>query len=680
MKNFERRMRYAILLLVLAALPSFAQITPSDDAYTNTGSPSTNFGAKPLLDVQSASQNTYILFDLSPLPAGYTGSNISKATLKLYVNTVTSAGSFNVDFVNGSWTEKTITANLAPALGTTIAASIPLSNSNAKDYIIIDVTSAVQAWLNGTQANDGLALVGNSPLNATFDSKESTTQSHPPELDIVFTSSGGGTITGINTAAGSGLIGGGNSGTLNLSLINTCANKQVLQWNGSSWVCANLSGSGTVTSVGFSAPTSDFTVSGSPVTTAGTLGLNWSVAPTSASTANAIVKRDASGGFSAGIIKATTTSSTSAVTGTTSSSATGATGVHGIDNNTAFGTFTAAVQGNTSNPTGVGVLGTSGSFSLQGQGWLGARAAGLWGDNSTGLAIFATTDSGAGLAGVADSGSAVSSSANTGDALDAFTNSGVAVSAFTNSLTTTNSTLEAVSEGEGNAIYASNAPSGAASDSNATLLIAGRSSVSHYVLYAEDYSGTRYVRTSSAGDLAATGALIGASKSFKIDHPLDPTNKYLFHTSIESPDMMNIYNGIVVLDGKGEASVALPSYFEALNKDFRYQLTAIGAPGPNLYVAEEVSGNHFLIGGGKPGAKVSWQITGIRHDAWANANRSPVEVEKAESEKGLYLHPEAFGAPLEKSVTYHNRAAGKQSLERPKKALYKTTVEPSDKR
>ena len=200
------------------------------------------------------------------------------------------------------------------------------------------------------------------------------------------------------------------------------------------------------------------------------------------------------------------------------------------------------------------------------------------------------------------------------------------------------------------------------------------------MLYAEDYSGTRYVRTSSAGDLAATGALIGASKSFKIDHPLDPTNKYLFHTSIESPDMMNIYNGIVVLDSKGEASVALPSYFEALNKDFRYQLTAIGAPGPDLYVAEEVSGNHFLIAGGKsPEPKFPGKS---RHPSQcsANANRSPVEVEKTENEKGLYLHPEAFGAPIEKSVTYHNRAAGKQFLERPKKALYKLTVEPSAKR
>ena len=87
-------------------------------------------------------------------------------------------------------------------------------------------------------ANDGIALVGNSPVNANFDSKESTTTSHSPELDIVFAGGGGGGITGITTASGSGLMGGGTSGTLNLSLTNTCAANQVLQWNGTAWVCA----------------------------------------------------------------------------------------------------------------------------------------------------------------------------------------------------------------------------------------------------------------------------------------------------------------------------------------------------------------------------------------------------------------------------------------------------------
>jgi hypothetical protein len=81
--------------------------------------------------------------------------------------------------------------------------------------------------------------------------------------------------------------------------------------------------------------------------------------------------------------------------------------------------------------------------------------------------------------------------------------------------------------------------------------------------------------------------LIGGS--FKIDHPLDPANKYLCHSFVESPDMKNLYDGVVVLDNKGKAVIELPDWFGILNKDFRYQLTDIGSPGPNLYIAEEIS-------------------------------------------------------------------------------------------
>ena len=141
------------------------------------------------------------------------------------------------------------------------------------------------------------------------------------------------------------------------------------------------------------------------------------------------------------------------------------------------------------------------------------------------------------------------------------------------------------------------------------------------------------------------GTISKGGGSFKIDHPLDPANEYLYHSFVESPDMMNIYNGIVILDKHGKAVVALPDYFEALNQDFRYQLTAIGAPGPKLYVAGEISGNKFSIAGGKPGAKVSWQVTGIRHDAYADAHRIRVEEEKTGKERGTYLHPELFNSP-----------------------------------
>jgi hypothetical protein len=116
----------------------------------------------------------------------------------------------------------------------------------------------------------------------------------------------------------------------------------------------------------------------------------------------------------------------------------------------------------------------------------------------------------------------------------------------------------------------------------------------------------------SSGNVSIAGNVSKGSGSFKIDHPLDPADKYLSHSFVESPDMMHIYNGLAALDSKGQAWVNLPDYFQALNSDFRYELTAIGAPGPNLYVAEEIAGNHFRIAGGQPGAKVSVQVTGGR--------------------------------------------------------------------
>ena len=83
--------------------------------------------------------------------------------------------------------------------------------------------------------------------------------------------------------------------------------------------------------------------------------------------------------------------------------------------------------------------------------------------------------------------------------------------------------------------------------------------------------------------------------AFKIDHPLDPHNKYLSHSFVESPDMKNIYDGVVVFDDKGGAEIKLPDWFGALNKDFRYQLTAMGAPGPNLYIAEEICEGKYKL-------------------------------------------------------------------------------------
>ncbi|MGH9440844.1 MAG: hypothetical protein ACRD16_01065 [Thermoanaerobaculia bacterium] len=160
-----------------------------------------------------------------------------------------------------------------------------------------------------------------------------------------------------------------------------------------------------------------------------------------------------------------------------------------------------------------------------------------------------------------------------------------------------------------------------------------------------------------AGDVSINGTVHTSSTVVKLDDPLAPETKYLYHAVVESPDMMNIYNGMAVLDPRGEALVNLPAWFESLNREFRYQLTAVGAPGRDIYISQEVQNNQFRIGGGTPGLKVSWQVTGIRHDAYSVKNPITVEVEKPAGEQGLYLHPEAFGQPIEKGVDYRKLSA-----------------------
>jgi hypothetical protein len=151
------------------------------------------------------------------------------------------------------------------------------------------------------------------------------------------------------------------------------------------------------------------------------------------------------------------------------------------------------------------------------------------------------------------------------------------------------------------------------------------------------------------GDTEVIGTLTKSAGSFMIDHPLEPESKYLLHSFVESPDMKNIYDGVVSTDLRGYAVVHLPGWFEALNMEFRYQLTCIGQFAQAI-VLEEIQGNHFVIQTDKPGVKVSWQVTGVRHDPYAVENRIPVEKLKSNQDQGRYIYPQGYNKPKEMSL------------------------------
>jgi hypothetical protein len=171
----------------------------------------------------------------------------------------------------------------------------------------------------------------------------------------------------------------------------------------------------------------------------------------------------------------------------------------------------------------------------------------------------------------------------------------------------------------------------------------------------------------AVGNLGASG-----SKPFRIDHPDDPGNKYLLHYAAESPEVINFYSGKATLDAAGQVAIDLPLYFARINRDPRYTLTAMGAPMPMLHIAEEIDESaltagaasepgegvpvcSFRIAGGTPGGKVSWEVKALRNDRWVQRHGAPVEMDKPALEKGTYQHPDLYGQPPEKGMSYRPR-------------------------
>ncbi len=172
------------------------------------------------------------------------------------------------------------------------------------------------------------------------------------------------------------------------------------------------------------------------------------------------------------------------------------------------------------------------------------------------------------------------------------------------------------------------------------------------------------------GDISINGNLhTSGAGLIKFDDPADPAANTITHAFVGSSEMKNIYDGVTALGASGTATVTLPTWFETLNGDFRYQLTALGTPQAGLFVSKEVANNEFTIAGGVPGARVSWQLTGVRKDPWANAHPIQARAAKSETGRGFYIVPELYGQPKTKSADPVQRkealkAAEKNSVER----------------
>lgn len=211
-------------------------------------------------------------------------------------------------------------------------------------------------------------------------------------------------------------------------------------------------------------------------------------------------------------------------------------------------------------------------------------------------------------------------------------NENVGATGHSNGTGTYNTGVEAQAYGFGTYNYGIYAYANNATTNNIALF-ASTPTASGWAGY---FNGDVYV----TGDIDVLGTVYAASKSFKIDHPIDPENKDLVYTSIESNEMLNVSSGNVVTDSQGFATVQMPDYFEAANKDFRYQLTVIGTF-EQAIVKEKIADNKFVIQTSAPNVEVSWQVTSVRNDKWANANR--VEAVQQKENPGEYIHPEVYG-------------------------------------
>jgi hypothetical protein len=197
--NHRLWMKWAVAAAAaLAASSAYAtEAVVSGDTYVSSSYPANNFGYQSNLHVNSTS-TALIVFDLSSVPSATASSQISKATLWLYVNRINSSGTVSLKPVTSTWNELAVIYNTIPALGSAMATFTP---TVAQQFVAVDVTSLVQGWVTTPSSNYGIALSTTSG-SILFDSKENGETSHMAKLDITLVNQGSQGALGATGAPG----------------------------------------------------------------------------------------------------------------------------------------------------------------------------------------------------------------------------------------------------------------------------------------------------------------------------------------------------------------------------------------------------------------------------------------------------------------------------------------------
>lgn len=358
-------------------------------------------------------------------------------------------------------------------------------------------------------------------------------------------------------------------------------------------------------------------------------------------------------------------------------------GVYGLSTSSAGveGSSITGVGSSGVSSSNYGVYGTTGSANFAGVfgSTNSANGKGIWGranNGSSATGVFGESTEGRGVFGDSQTGTGVRGESNSGTGVYGYSNSGRGV--YGNSLQHHGVYGRSLS-GDHAGVYGFNLDANgvgvlgeAQGGINQTSIgvygkgsgwgVVGVGEAGHGVAGYGSFLGASIYGASGAawagyfdGNVVITGTLdsnnFAGTFASKVDHPLDPANKYLNQSFIESAEMMTVQTGNVTTDANGEANVTLPDYFQAMNGDFRYQLTVVGQFAQAI-VGQKIEGNRFTIKTDKPHVEVSWQVTGLRRDATTQASRKPVEELKPESERGHYLRPALFNQPEEKSVEW----------------------------